>query len=218
MIVTLKERLIIEKQIPIQAINTEPKEKRLTIDPFSLPPIRDVFEPLISVETVRFNPFNGEVFVLGQKNEQNQTEIDNLDPKKQSFWLNYSRLDDACSACKGFYTERGRSGLVENTEEVIDSVIGNLPQLSEAKLNESIVLELITDIHSKLLSKGIIFEGENYEYFRRALYYFRGIRRWHYSEEEKKSRLVAAFLNIVNDLIGEKGKDPEDYSPTLVNL
>ena len=84
---------IVRKGIPVMNINLEQIMGRERIDPFILPPIRDVFAPRdnsgleIDHETVRFNPFNGEIFMLGQKNEQDQIEIDKLNPQRESFWL-----------------------------------------------------------------------------------------------------------------------------------
>ena len=93
-----QERLVVRRQIPIIRVTAsllkdkyllqELKEGHMKKDPSMLPPIRDVYEPLIRRETVRFNPFDGEVFVLGQRNEQNQILIDKLNPQKENFWLN----------------------------------------------------------------------------------------------------------------------------------
>lgn len=212
------ERLMIRKQIPIMVINIEPKERfTTTIDPFKLPPIRDVYEPLIRRETVRFNPFNGEIFVLGQRNEQSKIVIDKLDPQKESFWINFSRLDDACSTSKKFYHDQGKSAVVDYTEGIIFSAIDNLPQFLEGNLDEKAVRNIINNICLNLVVKGKIKDGDNQEYIKHALHNHRGIRNGHYSEQERKSRLGSVVLDVINDLIGERGIT-ENYSPTLANL
>ncbi|MFH0979427.1 MAG: hypothetical protein V1803_00550 [Candidatus Roizmanbacteria bacterium] len=229
MTVIKQERLVVQKQIPIIRVRASPledkysfqelKEGHIKKDPFSLPPLRDVYEPLIGRETVRFSPFDGEIFVLGQGNEQSQIVIDNLDPKKESFWLNFSRLDDAYSASKKFYLDQGKSAVVNNTEEIIFSAIDNFPQFFEGNLNEKAVTNIINNICSNLVAKEKIIDGENQEYIYHALHNYRGIRTGHYSEQEERSRLGAVVLDIVNDLIRQKGiEDQQEYSPTLAVL
>ena len=78
------EGLNIGAKLPIMNKDQRLVEVQTKIDPFKLPPIRDVYEPLIRRETVRFNPFDGEVYILGQRNDKNQIAIDKLDPQKGS--------------------------------------------------------------------------------------------------------------------------------------
>jgi|GEM_PF-6800975 len=207
-----QERLLVGKQSPVFNVAITDgdyllqKQEKIEInrDPFSFPPIRDVFEPLIRYETVRFNPFDGEVFLLSQRNEQNQIVIDGLDLKKESFWLIFSRLDEASSFCKRLYLDQNKSTAVNNTEEIVFSVIDNFPQFLNYNLNEAATVEIIDRIYSKLLAKGKISQGGNYEYIRRALYHYRGIRKWHYSEQEEKSRLGTVVLDVIDDLIKQR--------------
>jgi len=222
-----QEKLVVRKQIPMITVTTSPledkyffeelKEGHIKKDPFQLPPIRDVYEPLIRRETVRFNPFDGEVFVLGQKKEQNQITIDRLDPQKESFWINFSRLDDAYSASKRFYLDQGKSAIVNNTEEIIFSTIDNFPQFFESDINEQAVRSIVNNICINLIAKGQIIDGDNQEYIKHALHNHRGIRNGHYSEQEKKSRLGSVVLDVINDLIEKRGVI-KYYSPTLANL
>lgn len=211
------ERPIIGKQLPIVDKGQKLIEIRTKIDPFSLPPIRDVYEPLIRRETVRFNPFDGEIFILGQRDKQGQVTIDKFNPKKEIFWINFSCLDEATSTLKEFYHNHGKHKIVENTEEIISSVIDVFPQFFEGDLNEQLVKSIVSVICSTLVLKGKIKEADNQEYIKHALHNHRGIRNGHYSEQENKSRLGSVVLDIINDLIAERGIT-KYYSPTLANL
>lgn len=211
------ERLNIGKALPVMDNNQNLLEVHNKIDPFSLPPIRDVYEPLIGRETVRFNPFDGEIFILGQRNKQGQIIIDKLEPKKKSFWINFSHLDGAYSTSKKFYLEQGKHKVIENTEGIISSVIDNFPQFFEGDLNEQAVRNIINIICLNLVIKGKIKDGDNQTYIEHALHNHRGIRNGHYSEQENKSRLGSVVLDIINDLINKRGKS-KNYSPILANL
>lgn len=214
--------VLIRKQIPIAYIDLIPKERQI-IDPFMLPPIKDVFAPRdnpgleIDHETVRFNPFNGEIFILIQKNEQNQIVIDRLDPQRESFWLNFSRLDEAYSTSKRIYFDQGKSAVVDSTEEIIFSIIDDFPQFFNGDLHNKVVKDIVNNICANLMTKGQIIDGDNQKYINYALHKYGGIKRGDYSEQEKKSRVGSVVLNVINDLIEERGTT-KHYSPTLANL
>ena len=177
MTATNQEKLIVRKQIPIIRVIASPledeyslqelKEGHIKKDPFMLPPIRDVFMPSnkpgleYDYETVRFNPFDGEVFVLGQRDEQSKIATDNLDPNKESFWLNFSRLDGAYSATKRFYLDQGKSAVVNNTEEIIFSTIDDFPQFFDGDLGDKAVGKIVNNIFSNLAAKEQIYNVDN---------------------------------------------------------
>jgi len=214
---------IVRKGIPVMNINLEQIMGRERIDPFILPPIRDVFAPRdnpgleIDHETVRFNPFNGEIFMLGQKNEQDQIEIDKLNPQRESFWLNFSQLDEACSTSKKIYLDQGKPAVVDSTEEVIFSTIDNFPQFFNGDLHNKVVKDIVNNICVNLMTGGQITDGDNQKYIDYALHRYGGIKRGDYSEQEKKSRVGSVIINVINDLIEERGTK-KNYSPTLANL
>jgi len=208
--------------IPIAYIDRIPKERQ-KIDPYMLPPIRDVFAPQnnpgleIDHETVKFNPFDGEISILIQKNEQDQIEIDRLDPQKESFWLNFSRLDEAYSTSKKIYFDQGKSAVVDSTEEIIFSTIDDFPQFFNGDLHNKVVKDIVNNICADLMTQGQIIDGDNQKYIDYALHKYGGIKRGDYSEQEKKSRVGSVVLDVVNDLIEERGTK-KNYSPTLANL
>lgn len=228
-----KEKLVIRKQIPMIRATAIPLEDKYSFqvltkgqineDPFSLPPIRDIFMPPdnrgleYDFETVKHDPFDGEVFVLGQRNEQNKIVIDNLDPKKGSFWLNFSGLNEANSASKRFYLDQGKSGMVNNTEEIVFSTIDNFPQFFDGDLGDNAVKKIINNICSNLVIEGQIIDGDNQKYIDYALHKYRGINKGGYSEQGKKSHIGTVILNVIDDLIEERGI-MKQYSPTLAIL
>ncbi|MEK7597349.1 MAG: hypothetical protein AAB441_01755 [Patescibacteria group bacterium] len=197
-------------------LSIEKRRQMEEIDPSMLPPIRDVYEPLIKYETVRFNPKNGRISIFCQRNEQNQIVIDKLDPQKESFWLNFSHLNEAYSTSKK-HVLQDKTITIDNTEEIILSTIDNFPQFFEGNLNEEAVKNIINKICSNLIVKGQIIDGDNQEYIRYTLHNHRGIRNEPYSKQEKKSRVGSVVLDVINDLIQKRGKI-EHYSPTLANL
>lgn len=217
------ERYVVGKQIPIRNINLKSREAQKIIDPYMFPPIRDVFVPLnnpgleIVYETVRFNPFNGEIFMLAQENEQDQIEIDKLNPKRESFWFNFSNLNEACTVSKEIYLNQGKLEVVDGTEKVVSSTIDYFPQFVNGDLHEEIVKGIINNICINLMAKGQIEDGDNQKYIDYTLHRYRGIRKGDYSEQEKKSHVGSVVQNIINNLIEERGTTKQ-YSPTLANL
>jgi hypothetical protein len=190
--------------------------ERIKIDPIRLPPLRDVYEPFIRNETVRFNPTNGEIFIFCQKNERGQIAIDNFVPQKESPWLSSIDLNAACAISEKFISEDG-SKIIDNTGEVIQSTVDDFPQFFSHDLDEKEVTSIITRICSNLVQKKLITDENNQDYIKDTLHNYRGIRSGHYSNQEKKSRLGSVVLDVVNDLIKERGKVGH-YSPALAIL
>ena len=219
---TINREALTRMGIPIAYIDQIPRERQ-KIDPYMLPPIRDVFVPRdnpgleIDHETVKFNPFNGEISMLIQKNEQNQIVIDGLDPQRESFWLNFSRLDEAYSTSKNIYFDQGKSAVVDGTEKIIFSTIDDFPQFFNGNLHNKVVKEIVNNICADLMTQGQIVDGDDQKYINYTLHKYGGIKRGDYSEQEKKSRLGSVVLDVINDLIEERGTK-KNYSPTLANL
>ena len=190
--------------------------ERIKIDPIKLPPLRDVYEPFIKNETVRFNPANGEIFIFCQKNERDQIVIDNFVPQKEKPWLSSIDLNAACAISEKFIFEDG-SKITDNTGEVVQSTVDDFPQFFNRDLDEKEVAGIIKRICSNLVQKKLIADENNQDYIRYVLHNYRGIRRGRYSRQEERSRLGSVVLDVVDDLIKKRGKVGH-YSPALAIL
>lgn len=196
------------------------------IDPIRFPPLRDVYQPRQSEESVRFNPLTGEVFVFGKHGKDGLSYIDKLTPSPgkahEQVWFGFRDISDAYGFCKDLYLRHGLSNIVNYTEDLVQRVMPFLPQITVDSLNEQKVRELFTSAFNQLVGSRFqlpkLAEKQELEPVIESLIHnWRGIRRQKYPDFLKRSHLGAVFLDAIDDILINQNKG-DDFSKTLATL
>lgn len=196
------------------------------IDPIRFPPLRDVYQPKKSEETVRFSPLTGEVFVFGKHGKNGLSYVDKLTPSPgeahEQVWFEFRDISDAYGFCKDLYLRHGLSNIVNYTEDLVQRVMPFLPQISSKPLNEKSVKELFINAFSQLIMQRdqlpSLAEAQDITSALDSLIHnWRGIRRHRYSDFLTRSHLGWEFLEHFFRILNDQNKG-EDFSPMLATI
>jgi hypothetical protein len=198
------------------------------IKPESLPFLREVYDQKKSSERIKFNPFTGEIYILGSFSENSKLvefisfdDLNDLEKSEQikSGWFIFKNIDTAYSFYKNMLLFQNKRKVVDDTESLVFSISNFLPLIYEDKLNGRTVRNLFTNAYNQLTkpsdNSAPILETNDAEFstnLEKLISIWREIRKHQNTDFLKKSHLTSVFLDILVEM--GKGK----FSPILVQL